>query len=109
MTNEEMERAVNFLFKSQANFEARLERSETSFNTRFELTNQQLAETNRHLAQFADIQNDMIRVMTRTFEAQAQINESVKVALARLAESQARTDRRLEELIDIVRRERNGE
>jgi hypothetical protein len=137
MTNEEMERAIDFLLKSQASFETRLERSEASFNARFgqinqqleqinrqvAATNEQLAETNKHLAQFADTQADMIRVMTSTFEAQAQINklqqefrrtvaedkETQKEINRRVAESQARADRRLDALIDIVRRERNGE
>jgi uncharacterized protein YlxP (DUF503 family) len=146
MTNEEMERAIDFLLKSQANIE-----------TQHEQTNRQIAETNKQIAVFADIQADMMRVMTRTFEEQARINESQRdfkqsvretyklqsefnlsvreahklqsefnlsvresnasqrelnealgAALARLAESQAHTDRRLDALIDIVRGERNG-
>ncbi len=111
MTNEEMERAIEFLLKNQANFDARLEQT----NQQLTETNRQLGETNRQLGEFADTQADFMRVMTRTLEAQVQINESqrefnasVSTALTRLAEAQAHTDRRLDALIDIVRGERNG-
>jgi hypothetical protein len=157
MTNEEMERAIDFLLKSQANFEARQQqyeaerarhqaererrqeeqaRRDARVDAQFELTNRQSAEMKKKLGVFADIQADMIRVMTRTFEAQAHINgeqgkfkqsvrefgrfvressasqkefnEALSATLARLAESQAHTDRRLDALIDIVRGERDG-
>jgi prefoldin subunit 5 len=125
MTNEEMERAIDFLLKSQANLEARI------------------AQTNEQLGSFADTQADIMRVMTRTFESQAQINESTQAAigsmhatigsmqaaigsiraaigefasrqsrtedsLTRLAESQIETNRRLDALIEIVQDGRNG-
>lgn len=111
MTSEEMGRAIEFLLKSQAALEARVEQ-----------TNEQLAETNRQLGEFADTQAGIMQVMTRTFEAQAQINESFRTAIlnlaaaqtrteeavARLAEAQAHTDKRLDALIDIVQGGRNG-
>jgi hypothetical protein len=85
MTNEEMERAIGFLLKSQANFEARLEQREAErarrdarIDDQFELTNQQIAETEKKLAMFADTQAEFIRVVTHTFDAQALINESQK-------------------------------
>jgi prefoldin subunit 5 len=111
MTNEEMERAIDFLLKSQANLEARI------------------AQTNEQLGSFAHTQADIMRVMTRTFESQAQINESTQAAigsiraaigefasrqsrtedsLTRLAESQIETNRRLDALIEIVQDGRNG-
>jgi hypothetical protein len=173
MTNEEMERAIDFLLKSQASFEARQQqyeaeraqrqaerarlqaeqaRRDARLDAQFELTNQQIAETEKKLGVFADIQADMMRVMTCTFEEQARVNEeqrkfkqsvraaeklqsefnlsvmeaqklqgefnqsvresgasqkelneALAAALARLAESQAHADRRLDALIDIVR------
>lgn len=144
MTNEEMERAIDFLLKSQANYEARLKRQleqqeaerarreaeraqreaeqaqyeaqrkaeqvqrDARFDKRFELTNQQIAETEKKLSMVADTLNDFIRVVTHTFDEQARINKSVAESLKRLAESQAHTDRRLDALIDIVRGGRNG-
>lgn len=116
MTNEEMERAIDFLLKCQANFEARLAQDEASFKAQMDQHHHRIADIDMRLGQFADIEADMMRVMTRTFDAQARINEShkefkqsISAALTRLAESQANTDRRLDALIDIVRRERNGE
>jgi chromosome segregation ATPase len=122
MTNEEVERAIDFLLKSQANSEARIEQ-----------TNEQLNQLADHLGSFADTQTDMMRVMTRTLEAQDYINESLRAsigelaartevsitelaakqskteeALARLADAQAGTDRRLGALIKIVEDERGG-
>ena len=108
MTNEDLERAMNFMLKSQADFEARLAQNEASFKAQMEQHNRRMADLDMRLGVFADIQSDMIRVMTRTFEAQARINDTVSSAIAQLTESQAQTDRRLDALIDIVRRERNG-
>jgi chromosome segregation ATPase len=133
MTNEEVERAIDFLLRSQANLEARVEQTSQQIAE----TNKQLAETNRQLAQttrqlaemasqhaetnklmndFADTQTQFIQVVTRTFEAQARINDTLAAgqartdeALARLAEAQANSDRRLEALIDIVQGGRGGQ
>lgn len=112
MTNEEMERAIEFLLKSQADLNAQIGR-----------TNEQLAQTNRQLGGFADTQAEIMRVMTRTLESQAQINDSLRAsirdlsaaqrrteeAVARLAESQAQSDQRLDALIDIVRERLEGQ
>jgi uncharacterized protein YukE len=62
MTNDDMERAFDFLLKSQANLEMQIE------------------QTNRQLGEFADTQADFIRVMTGTWEAQAEINSSFRAA-----------------------------
>jgi len=147
MTNDEMERAIDFLLKSQANSEARIgltseqlartdERVARLADQVSQLSDQvsqlsdqvsqlggqvsqladQVSQLSDQLGAFADTQADIMRVMTRTFEAQAQINESLRSgiselaarqsrteeSLARLAEAQAHTDRRLDTLIDIV-------
>ena len=60
MTGEEMERAIEFLLKNQASFDARLE------------------ESKRQLDSYADTQAELMRVVTRTFEAQNQINEEFR-------------------------------
>ncbi len=58
MTGEEMERAIEFLLKSQANLET------------------QIAETNRQLSVYAETQSEFIRATTQSItglaEAQAQ-------------------------------------
>ncbi|MDQ3743324.1 MAG: hypothetical protein M3444_02965 [Acidobacteriota bacterium] len=109
MTNDEMERAIDFLLKSQANLEQRIEQVNENLGARIE-------ETNRLLAEMAQTQNQFIQIVTRTFERQAQIDESLRAAqtrteeaLVRLAEAQAHTDRRLDALIDIVQRDHNGQ
>ena len=112
MTGEEMERAIDFLLKSQANLEARIEQvnanlgariDETNrqlgelartLGARIDETNRQLAETNRQLGEFASMQSTFIQVVTRTFEAQDTINR--------------RTDEKLNALIDTVNRLTSG-
>ena len=101
MTGEEMERAIDFLLKSQANLEARIEQVNTNLGVRIDETGRQLAETNRQLAEtdrrlgeYAIMQTTLIQVVTRTFEAQDAINR--------------RTDERLNALIDTVDRMLSG-
>jgi prefoldin subunit 5 len=109
MTSEEVERAIDFLLKSQATCEARIEQ-----------TNEQLTQLAEQLGSFADTQTEMMGVMTHTLEAQARINESLRASigevatrqsiteesLARLADAQTQTERRLDSLIKIVEEER---
>jgi hypothetical protein len=97
MTGEEMERAIDFLLKSQANLEARIEQVNSNLSGRIEETNRQLAETNRQLAETTNLmgehartQTAFIQIVTRTFEAQADINR--------------RTDERINVLISAVER-----
>jgi chromosome segregation ATPase len=112
VTNDEMERAIDFLLKSQANFDTQLTQ-----------TNEQLRQLTEQVSAIAGTQNQLIQVVTHTFEAQVQINESLRAglnelaakqsrteeALTQLAEAQAHTERRLDALIDIVQRDRNGQ
>ncbi len=139
MTNEEVERAIDFLLRSQANSEARIEQTNVQLNQLAGKVDQlagkvdqlagkvdQLAERFDQLAgqlgSFADTQTEMMRVMTRTLEAQSQINESLRMSvsdlavrqsrteetMARLADAQTDTNRRLGTLIKIVEEERGG-
>jgi hypothetical protein len=85
VTGEEMERAIDFLLKSQANLEARIEQVNTNLGGRIE-------DTNRLLGEYAQLQTQLIQTVTRTFEAQAELNR--------------RTDERINALISAV--ERNG-
>ena len=75
MTGEEMERAIEFLLQSQANFEARM----AVFEEQQRRTDAQVAETGRQLAAYAETQSEFIGIVT----------ESMK----NLAEAQARTER----------------
>jgi chromosome segregation ATPase len=118
MTGEEMERAIEFLLQSQANFDARLEQ-----------TNRQVAETSRQLQIYTETQREFIQIVTRHIEAQAEINSSlrgsdrklksaqreltasqaeinssVRDSIRELAASQLRTDERLDRLAATVER-----
>jgi len=112
MTGEEMERAIDFLLKSQANLDARIEQVNANLGAtieevdrrlgaRIEETNRQLIETNRQLAdmgkllgEYTQMQTTLVQVVTRTFDAQADLN--------------SRTDEKLNALIDTVNRMLSG-
>jgi hypothetical protein len=119
MTNEEMERAIDFILKSQARSESRVEQAEE----RQARTDEQLRQLAERLDSFAETQANIMRVMTQTLEAQSKINESVQAtlreltvrqsraddAMARMAEAQASSARRLEALIKVVEEGRRGD
>jgi chromosome segregation ATPase len=120
MTNEEVERAIDFLLKGQARFDARLEAYMEQSRERQDRTDEQIAQTNAQLSQLsdrvdalADTQTEFMRVMTKFTESQTRSNDStaarqanIEVALVRLADAQAQSERRLESLTKIVEEER---
>lgn len=79
MTGEEMERAIEFLLQSQASYESRL----ADISARQDRTDEQIAETNRQLATYAETQSQFIEIVTQ--------------AMANLADAQARTERTVNE------------
>ena len=90
MTGEEMERAIDFLLKSQANLEQRIEQVNVNLSARIE-------ETNALVGHLAETQNQFIETVTRTFEEQAEFNR--------------RTDVRINALVGAVEKlisDRNG-
>jgi chromosome segregation ATPase len=79
MTGEELERAIDFLLKSQANLEAQSAR-----------TDDQLRQLTVRVDSLADIQTNLVQVVTQHVEEQTRINASLRetdAALARLGES----------------------
>jgi phage shock protein A len=110
MSGEEMERAIEFLLQSQANFEGRMAAFDerlTAFDTRLERMQQQLAETNRQLQSFADSQAQLIQTVTGFIEAQNRTNAELRAAQLRTAEAlrllaaaQTRADERLNQTTD---------
>ena len=112
MTGEEMERAIEFLLQSQANAEAQIAetgrqlaetdrqlaetgRQLAETDRQLAETNRQVAETQRQLAAYTETQSVFIQTVTRTLEAQDQINASLRAA-------DARTYERLNRLIGLV-------
>jgi chromosome segregation ATPase len=123
MTNEEAERAIDFLLRSQANSEARIEQTNEQLN-RLAGTVDQLAgkvveltegfdRMNFQLGSYADSQVEFMRAMTefmesatarqarleqahvRLEESQARVNETLAASQARAEESQARINESL--------------
>src|SRR5215203_4787593 len=119
MTNEEVERAIDFLLRSQANSEARIEQTNEQLNRLagnvdalaanvVELTGR-FDQMSFQLGSFADTQAELMRVMIEFINSQTQNNKSVAArqdrveeALVRLADAQTQTERRLDALTKIV-------
>jgi ABC-type transporter Mla subunit MlaD len=90
MTGEEMERAIEFLLKGQANHEARFGVLTDKVEELAEKANQltaQVTETSKQLQTYAQTQSEFIRATTQSING--------------LAEAQARTDERLNKLIGL--------
>lgn len=66
MTNEEMERGIEFLLKSQANFEA------------------QLVQTSQQLEILARTQTEFAQFVRSNLEAQSELNQSIRADGARV-------------------------
>lgn len=87
MTNEEMERGIEFILKSQAGFEARQASLET-----------QLAQTSQQIEIMATAHAEFTRFVRSFMEAQSELNQSVRETVRSLTLAQARTDERLSDL-----------
>ncbi len=78
MTGEEMERAIDFLLKSQANLEARVEQVNANLGARIDEVNRNLGvrigETNKLLGEYMQMQTALVQVVTRTFADRAGFN-----------------------------------
>jgi predicted HAD superfamily Cof-like phosphohydrolase len=83
MTGEEMERAIDFLLRSQANLEARIE------------------QVNENLgAQIAEL-TGVVRMQA---DSQSQFNQTVTTAITALAEAQQKTEAKVDRLAGVVER-----
>ncbi len=80
MTNEDMERGIEFLLKHQADFEARQSAVESQLAT--------MVKTHTEFTQF--VQSNL--------KAQSELNESLRETVRALTINQARTDERVSEL-----------
>ena len=92
MTDDEVERSIEFLLKNQATLETQLERT----SRQIEATNQRLEETNQRLEMHAETQREFIQVVIRHIEAQSEINTSLRSAVHELTAAQMRNDARLD-------------
>lgn len=87
MTNEEMERGMEFLLKSQANFEAR----QAAFEA-------QLAQTSQQVATLAQTHTEFTNFVRGFMTEQGELNQSLRETVRALTVRQARTDERLDDL-----------
>jgi uncharacterized phage infection (PIP) family protein YhgE len=107
MTNEEMQKTMEFILEQQAQFAANIQKLQEermrdgSRIKRLEDSFQLLVQ----LAQSTDTRLDTLESNTAILESNMATLES---NMATLAESQAHADERLSALIDIVREGRNG-
>ena len=82
-----MERGIEFLLKSQANFEAR--------QANFEA---QLLQTSQQVETLAKTQTEFTQFVRSFMEAQSELNQSLRETVRSLTVAQARTDDRLNDL-----------
>lgn len=87
MTNDEMERGMEFLLKSQANFEAR----QSGFEA-------QLARTSQQVETMAKTHTEFTQFVRSFMEAQSELNQSLRETVRALTLGQARTEERLSDL-----------
>ncbi len=106
MTNEEMQRTMQFIVEQQAQFAVNIQRLEeqrirdTPRLTRLEESFQLLVQ----LAQTTDTRLDRLETTATRLDSTTGVLEA---NMATLAAAQAHTDERLSALIDIVREARN--
>ena len=94
------QRKIEFILAQQAHSETRVDRSETRLD-RVERLARLLVRAGRRARREMRFQDERLAAVIAVQEKNAK-------AIARLAESQAHSDRRLDALIDIVREGRNG-
>ena len=133
MTNDELERAIDFLLKSQAKLDVSMEQTNERVSQLADSVaqlNDTVTQLTRLQSSFADTQANVMRVLMQTFEAQAKINESLNGSVSKLTARQGQTeatvyrlsqkvealaehaagaDRRLEALIKIVEEGRGSQ
>jgi chromosome segregation ATPase len=112
MTSDEMQSAIEFLLRNQANFEVQLEKTNQQLartdqqlertDQQMELTNRQLEQTDQRVSMLAETQTEFIQVMLQHVEAQGEINASVRRAMSELAQAQQRTQQEISDLTKIV-------
>jgi ABC-type transporter Mla subunit MlaD len=111
MTGEEMERALEFLLQSQANYDARLEQtkefllqSQANYDARLEQTNARLEQTNARLEQTSGQIAETSRQLQAYAETQTEFIQIVTTSISRLVEAQTRSDERIDKLTALLER-----
>ena len=129
MTGDELDRAIDFLLKSQATLEARIEQVNKKLGERIQETSQRIQETNQQLAELNNLVSlqgqtvtNFIQVTARRFEQHDEMIREIKETDRRISEAiemlaeadivhaaaQSQTDERLDALINTVERYISG-
>lgn len=95
MTGEEMERAIDFLLRSQATLEGRIEQVNANLGTRIE-------ELTGRVGELTESVTELNRVVRMQADSQSQFNQTVTTAITTLAEAQAKTESKIDRLADLV-------
>ena len=104
MTNEERDRAMDFVIESLAGLVANDQKQDARLDKL--IASHEKAE--HRLDRYERIMKLMIRAGRRERRTRSQADERLTNALAELADSQAHTDSRLDALVDVVRQRLNG-
>ena len=81
MTNEELERAIDFLLKSGARCDARIEQTNEQLarlSEKVDRISEDVAQLSARQDSYADTQAHITQVMMQTFEREAEINKSLR-------------------------------
>ena len=98
MNGEEMERAIEFLLKNQAAFEARQAALDARFEAEREQTNQQIRELTAGQQQTREFIDDLSQIVAQNSQ---QIGH-VSIVLANVVEVQNRNNEEIDALIKLV-------
>ena len=105
MTSEEMERAIEFLSKNQADFDARMQRIEERFVEEREQTNRQIRELAVGQQQVQENLNALTGIVTQNSRDIAQNSQQIghiNHILLNMVKSQNRHDAEIDALIKLV-------
>jgi ABC-type transporter Mla subunit MlaD len=105
MTGEEMERAIEFLLKNQAEFYTRQAAFEERFEAEREQTNQQirqLAEGHQQTREFLDDLSQIVAQNSRDIAQNSQQISHLGVVLTNVVEVQNRNNEEIDALIKLV-------
>ena len=107
MTDEERQRTIDFILQQQASFASGMEQlreSHTQAEKRISSLEIGFVNITNTLTNITKVEQALAERITQLAEAQARVSEDI----AELREAQAHTDQRVNALIDIIERWRNG-
>src|ERR1044072_4843360 len=102
MTGEEMERAIDFLLRSQATLEGRIEQVNANLGARID-------ELAGRVGELVESVTELHGVVRMQADSQSQFNQTVTTAITALAEAQAKTEAKVDRLAGMVEKLAGGQ